>query len=256
MDYVDWYCERTGPGFWGEPFNAVSNVAFLVASAAVWLLLARGRARGERVPASVVVLAVEMALIGLGSGALHTTATEWGAEVDNWSIIVFIHTYVVCLAHWMWGVRWRYAWLAAPAYTGAASALLWAVETTAGETATVGGYLPAFVTLLGFAVAVGISRDPARRASARLMWLATGTLTIAITSRTIDQVEHERAWEHGAHVCDRIPGAGTHFLWHVFTAVTLLLITVALLRRARQVRDSGAAQGPGGQARVSASATG
>jgi hypothetical protein len=26
------YCERTAAGLWGEPFNAVSNLAFLAAS--------------------------------------------------------------------------------------------------------------------------------------------------------------------------------------------------------------------------------
>lgn len=36
------YCERTAAGLWGEPFNAVSNVAFLLACAAgarrLWLV--------------------------------------------------------------------------------------------------------------------------------------------------------------------------------------------------------------------------
>ena len=26
--YIDVYCERTAPGFWDEPLNAVSNGAF------------------------------------------------------------------------------------------------------------------------------------------------------------------------------------------------------------------------------------
>ena len=33
---VDGYCERTGPGYWSEPLNALSNAAFLVAAWASW----------------------------------------------------------------------------------------------------------------------------------------------------------------------------------------------------------------------------
>ena len=32
--YIDIYCERTAPGFWDEPLNAVSNAAFLIAAIA------------------------------------------------------------------------------------------------------------------------------------------------------------------------------------------------------------------------------
>ena len=31
---IDIYCERTAPGFWDEPFNALTNAAFLIAAAA------------------------------------------------------------------------------------------------------------------------------------------------------------------------------------------------------------------------------
>ena len=38
---LDHYCERLGPGFWAEPFNAFSNAGFL---AAAGLILYRQRA--------------------------------------------------------------------------------------------------------------------------------------------------------------------------------------------------------------------
>ena len=37
---LDHYCERTAPGFWNEPANALSNIGFIVAAAFV---LARER---------------------------------------------------------------------------------------------------------------------------------------------------------------------------------------------------------------------
>jgi hypothetical protein len=42
VGYVDGYCERVAPGLWGEPLNAVSNIAFLVAAVAVWLAARHG----------------------------------------------------------------------------------------------------------------------------------------------------------------------------------------------------------------------
>ena len=30
--YVDGYCERVAPGLWGEPLNAVTNLAFVLAA--------------------------------------------------------------------------------------------------------------------------------------------------------------------------------------------------------------------------------
>jgi hypothetical protein len=45
---VDIYCERIDPGFWAEPVNALTNLAFLLAAAFVWPRVrdrAMGRAR-------------------------------------------------------------------------------------------------------------------------------------------------------------------------------------------------------------------
>jgi hypothetical protein len=59
-DAVDGYCERLTPGYWAEPVNAVTNMAFVVAAALVWrrtagLPLARA-------------MAVVLAAIGVCSG--------------------------------------------------------------------------------------------------------------------------------------------------------------------------------------------
>lgn len=34
--HIDAYCERIDPGFWSEPINALTNLAFLVAALWVW----------------------------------------------------------------------------------------------------------------------------------------------------------------------------------------------------------------------------
>ncbi len=34
--FIDLYCERTAPGFWNEPINAISNVGFVIAAILAW----------------------------------------------------------------------------------------------------------------------------------------------------------------------------------------------------------------------------
>ena len=55
-DPVDVYCERLGPGLWGEPQNALSNMAFAAAAIALLRLQAQLRARGDQLPADVRAL--------------------------------------------------------------------------------------------------------------------------------------------------------------------------------------------------------
>ena len=40
-DTMDAYCERVGMGVFAEPLNAVSNVSFLLAALAAWVLATR-----------------------------------------------------------------------------------------------------------------------------------------------------------------------------------------------------------------------
>ena len=70
---VDGYCERLAPGLWAEPWNAVTNLAFVLAAIWVWR-------RGGDVP--VRVLAAILFVIGIGSGLFHTFATRWAGVAD------------------------------------------------------------------------------------------------------------------------------------------------------------------------------
>jgi hypothetical protein len=42
---IDSYCERTGPDFWSEPFNALSNLSFIVAAVVGWMIVVFLRAK-------------------------------------------------------------------------------------------------------------------------------------------------------------------------------------------------------------------
>ncbi|WP_146345005.1 hypothetical protein [Falsiphaeobacter marinintestinus] len=58
--FIDLYCERTGPGFWGEPVNALSNLTFAAAA----LIAARSLSRRGGADRGEVVLVVLAGVIG------------------------------------------------------------------------------------------------------------------------------------------------------------------------------------------------
>ena len=195
------------PGFWGEPLNSVSNLAFLVAAVALWWAT-----RADR-PA-IRALPILIGLIFLGSVAFHTTATRWGAAADSGFIAVFMLYFTALYTHLYWGVPWRRAWLAAPAF--AAFTVLLAV--------TVGGqsmYVAALTVLIGLTIAMRVTGRPGWRRFA----VASLVFAVSLTFRTID----------GA-VCEALP-IGTHFLWHLLNATTLYLVSRAALLRAREARE-------------------
>ena len=83
---IDIYCERLDIGIWAEPINAVTNVAFILASIFMWLRcknLVEGR-----------ILSFILFSIGCGSFVHHTFAQTWAAILDVAAILIFILTYI------------------------------------------------------------------------------------------------------------------------------------------------------------------
>lgn len=214
--YVDIYCERTAPGLWGEPFNATSNVAFLIASGLLlWLLAGQRRA----VPVSVRLLPVLLAVVGVCSLSFHTFANRPTELLDTVAILVFILSGVVILAHWMWNLPWRWAWLAAPVYVAFAFGLNAALVAIGGEQLTLAGYVPALVGLLLIGVAVRATAPADARRFGGWLALTAAVFAVSVTMRTLDQP-----------VCDTLP-IGTHFMWHCLNATVLFLVSYTVIRR-------------------------
>ena len=92
-DKIFAYCERAGdPAFWAEPFNAISNVAFLIAALAGAVLLVRTpNARERRIEWGLVLL---VTIIGIGSFLFHTYATRWASVADTAPIGIFMIGYL------------------------------------------------------------------------------------------------------------------------------------------------------------------
>ena len=203
---IDSYCERTGPGYWNEPLNLVSNLAFLVAAGIAWRLSAGDRA-GR-------ILAGLIALIGVGSGLFHAHARLWALLADVVPIQAFVLT---CIA----GATTRF--FAVPAWAGAAAALAFLpaaallARAIAAGTGPLNGsvpYLPVVLLIAGFAVALR-RRAPA---TARGLAGAAALLGLSLALRTLDSA-----------VCPAWPW-GTHAAWHVLNAVVLAWLVRILVR--------------------------
>ena len=200
--YVDTYCERLAPGLWGEPLNALSNLAFLLAAAVLWF-------RYRPADRSMRALVVLLALIGLGSLSFHTAATELTRVFDVLFIALFVFFYVVCFGHWFWGLPWPRAWLFAPALALLGVVLIpVSLLIPAGS----GSYLAAGVALVGLAVALRFSGPDGTRHHWRAFGIAAVVFAVSLALRTVD-----------LSACAGWP-TGTHFLWHLLNAVVLYLV--------------------------------
>src|SRR5919107_4572177 len=85
-DIMDVYCERVGPGLLAEPLNAVSNISFLLAGWAAWVLAKRT----GTLSAGVRVLIAIAASVGVGSILWHTYPTMLTLVLDIVPILIFI----------------------------------------------------------------------------------------------------------------------------------------------------------------------
>jgi hypothetical protein len=206
------YCERTGPGLWAEPLNAVSNAAFVVAA---MLLLRRGRARDPVADGFAWLIGV----IGLGSALFHTLAVRWSMLADVIPIALFIHAYFFLALRRFLGFSVTVALAGTLAFAGAAAFFEPALSRLAGQPLgpfTNGSidYAPASLALFGVGAA---SWARGNRAGAALIGI--GALFLAsLTARTLD-----------ASFCPVVP-LGTHWLWHLLNACVLY----ALVRAARR----------------------
>lgn len=218
-DTISNYCERLGPGFWDEPLNAVTNLAFAIAAIAAWILVQRAGPGPCRW--SVRALPVLIFLIFLGSAAFHTTATRWGAIADTGFIAIYLLYYIVLFVTLFWSAPWRMAWLAAPVFIG--FTILIALGADLVGLDGPGMYLSALIALLGLGGSLSWSKLPEVRPYGR-RYLVIGLLFAAsLTFRTLDRT-----------VCDSMP-IGTHFLWHVLNACVLFLTAQLAVRRWREI---------------------
>lgn len=206
------YCERIGDHLWGEPWNALTNGAFLLAAFAALLLWRR--AGGHDRQALVLVLLVFA--IGVGSFLFHTMPRPWTLAADVVPIQLFAFCYFgLALARFL-GLRPLATGLGTLAFLGFALSLSWGLTPWLPPALRgSAGYGAFLLGLVGMAGALG--RRPGKAETARLLGLAGLVFALSLTFRTLD-----------GPLCGSVP-LGTHWLWHLLNAIVLYLLLRAAL---------------------------
>ena len=104
-DTMDAYCERVGMGVFAEPLNAVSNVSFLLAALAAWVLATRTGA----LSAGVRVLIAIGASVGIGRILWHTYPNMLTLILDIVPILIFICWFIWLYTRNVIGMRSLFA---------------------------------------------------------------------------------------------------------------------------------------------------
>ncbi|MGD9602249.1 MAG: ceramidase domain-containing protein [Gammaproteobacteria bacterium] len=183
------YCEQMIAVSGFEPWNAVSNAAFLLAAlAAVWTV----RRRGDTPAPGPVVLIGLAAAIGAGSFAWHATHAAWAELADVLPILAFVLLFLFLAVRRLHGTLAAGCACAAMAgaIVGTGVALPHALNGSAA-------YLPVWLGLVWLGLRLpGRVEQRALRAAALLF-------AFSLVARTLDL----RACETFVH--------GSHWLWHV-----------------------------------------
>lgn len=210
-EQVDNYCERVGPEFWSEPFNAVTNAAFLIAALLAFAIWRRKTPDDGAGLGLIIVLFA----IGIGSFLFHTFATRWAGLADVIPIVIFIHLYLYVALNRFLDLRW---WLAlAIVIAFLAGTALFADTLFAPLVGSSAGYVPALLAI--FVVGALFARKDGKRGAEVL--LSGLVFLVSLTVRTLDEP-----------LCGQV-SFGIHFLWHILNSVVLfLLIRVLILQRA------------------------
>lgn len=208
---IDGYCERTDPGYWAEPVNAITNLGFVVVAVVMWR-----RSGGDRLARALCGL---LGLIGIGSYLFHTHAQVWAAIADTTPIALFILLWTYAANRRFWGLSRAGAVVLAALFvpyvivTVPVFNRLPLLEVSAG-------YWPVPVMIAIYAVLLR-GRLPE---VARGMAIGGAILVVSLGFRTADMI-----------VCSVLP-LGTHFVWHVMNAIMLGWMIEVVGRHHRAVR--------------------
>ena len=202
---IDIYCERLDIGIWAEPINAVTNVAFILASIFMWLRcknLVEGR-----------ILSFLLFSIGCGSFLFHTFAQTWAAILDVTAILIFILTYIFVAN------RRFLAWSKMVSLIGVIlffpyQLLLVSILSNIQFFGSSVQYIPVAILIFIYS---GLLRKSEPNLS-RGLFIGATILCLSIVFRTIDEP-----------LCS-ILSVGTHFVWHILNAIMLSWM-IEILRR-------------------------
>ncbi len=217
--HLNQYCERTSAAFWSEPFNAVSNAAFIIAALIALQFWQNARSNAKKTHSTqtsaqdnaALVLIVLLATIGIGSFLFHTFATFWSMLADVIPIAIFMLVYFYLATCRYMGANLLISLSATLLFLGVMAFGPGLFEGVLGSTA---GYVPALLAILLFA---GLTHRKNRQTSGALL-VAGVVFAVSMSFRIAD-----------APICHILP-IGTHSLWHSLNAIVLLILIRAFIR--------------------------
>ena len=201
------YCERVGAGFWAEPFNAITNLAFILVAMRLLRLVRRQQLHRGAIW-DIWALVILIGVVGVGSFLWHTVATTWAQWLDVVPILIYMSIYLlsflfrVARLSLIESTMWLFGFYA----VHVALYLFISPHALNGSLF----YLPSLALLVYF-----IRYD-------KHLGIAALFFAIGITFRSIDQL-----------VCP-VFAVGTHFLWHLAVSLSVFFTTRVLLLSAAQ----------------------
>jgi len=219
---VDLYCERLSPAFWAEPVNALSNLGFIVAAYCVWRLL---KSRGMRTSSMAGILALMIAVIGIGSFLFHTVAVRWALLADVIPISIY---QVLFLAFYLRQVArlslpMVAAWLLAFFATSYGMGML--------PDQWLNGSLSSYGSAWLFIAGLGVYHWRRGKHEPMGLLLAVGVFTLSLVFRSADMA-----------ACHYV-SIGTHMFWHLANSIVLYLTTRAFIVNLQPLQPFGGEKG-------------
>ena len=206
---MDAYCERVGAGLLAEPLNAVSNISFLLAAWAAWVLAKRT----GTLSAGVRVLIAIAAFVGVGSILWHTYPVSLTLILDIVPILVFISWYIWLYTRNVIGMRSLFAVASVAAFLLGTFLVIPYSDVLHGALV----YVPSLMVPLVF----GVFHASERMVARFTLLAAAGVFVAALFFRTIDN-----------EICPVLP-IGTHYFWHIFVGLVTYLVMRNLILSTR-----------------------
>lgn len=194
-------CELQSNHLVSQPVNLLTNAAFLIASYLIYRLIRKNRIKEK----GIITLFIGSVLIGLGSIAHHAVPNNFTLLLDGLPIYLFLFLALYHLIH---------ALIPNKGY----SVLLSVIYVFVNFLAPIAIRIPfdpnAVTPILNLAflllITVFLSRKY-KKPTNFLIW-AMGSYTLATVFFLLDE-----------KICSQFP-IGTHFLWHIFNAMTIYFL--------------------------------
>jgi len=202
------YCESFDNFLTNQPFNTLTNIAFIIAGI---LLIKLYREKGIK-SNSIITLITLVFLVGIGSTIWHFSETFVGKMLDVIPISLLIFAYLVLFLKKVAGKSTLFAVITLIIFIGINFFALQIFEKEPLKSSA--GYFPAFLML----ALMTFHTFRKKLMIAKEMLLALLIFMFAIVFRSTDYL-----------VCDAF-SVGTHFIWHILVGFLVYFIVRALIK--------------------------